>query len=117
MPRAGASGSDALVVQFFGDGARARNTCAPDTLNYPVEIHALAEKLVSCALAGEGWALKEIGDRLAGKPMQPVEHSGDDDRNIEQFSDAELTAILRSRVKIVPVETTDEERPEGEPLN
>jgi hypothetical protein len=54
MPRAGASGSDALVVQFFGDGARARNTCAPDTLNYPVEIHALAEKLVSCALAGEG---------------------------------------------------------------
>jgi hypothetical protein len=49
--------------------------------------------------------------------MQPVEHSGDDDRNIEQFSDAELTAILRSRVKIVPAETTDEERPEGEPLN
>ena len=37
--------------------------------------------------------------------------------DIEQFTDAELTAILRSRVKIVPVETTDEERPEGEPLN
>jgi hypothetical protein len=30
---------------------------------------------------------------------------------------AALTAILRSRVKIVPVETTDEERPEGESLN
>jgi hypothetical protein len=33
---------------------------------------ALAEKL-SCALAGEGWAFKEIGDRLEGKPMQLVE--------------------------------------------
>ena len=49
--------------------------------------------------------------------MQPVEHSGTDDRtSIEQFTDAELTAILRSHVEIVPVET-DDQRPEGEPLN
>jgi hypothetical protein len=117
MPRAGASGSDALVVQFFGDGARARNTCAPDTLNYPVEINALAEKLVSCALAGEGWAFKEIGDRLEGKPMQPIEHSGTDDRtSIEQFTDAELTAIMRRRIGVVQVES-DEQRPESESLN
>jgi hypothetical protein len=81
------------------------------------KINALAEKLVSCALAGEGWAFKEIGDRLEGKPMQPVEHSDTDDRTgIEQFTDAELTAIMRQRVKIVPVES-DEEHPEGETLN
>jgi hypothetical protein len=56
------------------------------------KINALAEKLVSCALAGEGWAFKEIGDRLEGKPMQPIEHSGIDDRtSIEEFTDAELT--------------------------
>jgi hypothetical protein len=72
---------------------------------------------VSCALAGEGWAFREIGDRLEGKPMQPVEHGGTDDRtSIEQFTDAELTAIMRQRVKIVPVET-DDQRPEGESLN
>jgi hypothetical protein len=81
------------------------------------KVNALAEKLVSCALAGEGWAFKEIGDRLEGKPMQPVEHSGTDDRtSIEQFTDAELTAIMRSRLKIVTIEN-DEERPEGESLN
>jgi hypothetical protein len=81
------------------------------------KINALAEKLVSCALAGEGWAFKEIGDRLEGKPMQPVEHSGTvDNRTVAQFSDAELEAILRRRVGIVPVES-DEERPEGEALN
>ena len=35
------------------------------------KINALAEKLVSCALAGEGWAFKEIGDRLEGKWSSP----------------------------------------------
>ena len=45
--------------------------------------------------------------------MQSVEYSLDDKTDIEQFTDAALTAIMRSRVKIVPVETTDEERPEG----
>ena len=48
--------------------------------------------------------------------MQPVEHSGTDDRDIEQFTDAELTAILRRRVGVVQVES-DEQRPEGKPLN
>jgi hypothetical protein len=81
------------------------------------KIDALAEKLVSCALAGEGWAFKEIGDRLEGKAVQPLEHREDDRRdNINQFTEAELTAMLRSRMKTVPVET-DEERPEGEALN
>jgi hypothetical protein len=80
------------------------------------KINALAEKLVSCALAGEGWAFKEFGDRLEGKAVQPIEHSGEDNRTIMQFSDDELTAILRRRVGVVPVES-DEERPESEPLN
>ena len=80
------------------------------------KINALAEKLVSCALAGEGWAFKEIGDRLEGKAVQPLEHSEVDTRTVAQFSDAELEAILRRRVGIVPIES-DEERPEGEALN
>ena len=81
------------------------------------KINALAEKLVSCALAGEGWAFKEISDRLEGRPMQPVEHSIDQRTDIEQFTDAELTALLRERVQIVPIETTDEERPDDAALN
>ena len=72
---------------------------------------------MSCALAGEGWAFKEIGDRLEGKPMQPIEHSDADDRtSIKEFTDAELTAIMRSRVKIVTI-GNEEERPEAEALN
>lgn len=36
----------------------------------------LADKLVTCALAGEGWAMQQIADRLDGKPAQSVEMSG-----------------------------------------
>ena len=34
----------------------------------------LAEKLVDSALAGEGWAFQQIGDRLDGKPAQDNSH-------------------------------------------
>jgi hypothetical protein len=57
-----------------------------------------------------------IYDRLEGKAVQPVEHRDADSREIEEFSDAELSAILRRRVGVVPVES-DEERPVGGALN
>jgi hypothetical protein len=80
------------------------------------KINALAETLVDCALKDrEGWAFQQIADRLDGKPTQVVE-TGDERTSIDEFSDAELTAILRQRVKIVPIES-DEEPPEGETLN
>lgn len=34
----------------------------------------LADKLVDCALKGEGWAMQQIGDRLDGKPAQAIEN-------------------------------------------
>jgi hypothetical protein len=81
------------------------------------KINALAEKLVNAALIdGEGWAFQQIADRLEGKVVQRVEHHDDDRRDVAEFTDAELTAILRKRVKIVSVED-DEERPEDETLN
>jgi len=33
-------------------------------------------KLVQLAMAGEGWAIKEVLDRVEGKAMQAVEHAG-----------------------------------------
>jgi hypothetical protein len=53
---------------------------------------------------------------LEGKAVQPLEHLEDERTEISQFTEAELTAMLRSRMKLVPVEV-GEERPEGEPLN
>jgi cytochrome oxidase Cu insertion factor (SCO1/SenC/PrrC family) len=61
-------------------------------------------------------AFQQIADRLEGKPVQVVDATVDDNRTVQQFSDAELTAILRRRVGVVPAES-DEQRPEAEPLN
>jgi hypothetical protein len=48
--------------------------------------------------------------------VQVVDATIDDRHDIEEFTNAELTAILRKRVKVVPIEG-DEQRPEDEPLN
>jgi len=80
------------------------------------KINRLAEKLVECALDGEGWAFNMIADRLEGKPVQVVDATVDDHRTVHEFSDAELTAILHRRVGVAPVES-DEERPQGGALN
>jgi Family of unknown function (DUF5681) len=76
------------------------------------KLNVLAEKLVECALKDkQAWAFQQIADRLEGKAVHPLERREDDRTEISQFSEAELTAMLRSRMKIVP-EETDEERPE-----
>ena len=45
-----------------------------------------------------------------------IDATVDDHRTVHQFSDAELTAILRRRVGVVAAES-DEERPESAALN
>lgn len=40
------------------------------------KLHSIAEKLVQMAEEGDMQAIKEIGDRLDGKPKQQVEATG-----------------------------------------
>lgn len=44
-------------------------------------LDSLAERLVNAADAGEQWAIKEVGDRLDGKPAQAL--VGDPDQPLE----------------------------------
>lgn len=44
------------------------------------QIDALAEALIDKGLEGDMGALKEIGDRLEGKPAQSVTLAGDDEK-------------------------------------
>ena len=72
------------------------------------KINALAEKLVNAALIdGESWAFQQIADRLEGKPSQIVETT-DGRTSIDEFSDAELTALLRQHLAVELVESDDE---------
>lgn len=43
------------------------------------KLRSLAEKLIGLAADGDVAALRELGDRLDGKPAQQVQLSGDDD--------------------------------------
>ena len=50
---------------------------ADDTVERKEALHKIALKIVEKALAGDATAMKEIGDRLDGKPAQTI--MGDDD--------------------------------------
>lgn len=58
------------------------------------KIFRLADKLVECALSGEGWAMQQIADRLDGKPAQESTVTIEDKRDAEDWSRAELVAFL-----------------------
>jgi hypothetical protein len=80
-------------------------------------LYRLADKLVRCALEdGAGWAFSQIADRLEGKPTERHEHNINDHRDLGEYSDAELTELLRTRAPVAPPITL-EPRAEGEALN
>ena len=47
--------------------------------NDALKLRAAADKLVELAVAGDVSALRELGDRLDGKPKQQIEATGADD--------------------------------------
>ena len=104
--------------KIFTDALRLElNRVDPRDKDQRRKINLLAEKLVECALVDkQGWAFQQIVERLEGKPVQVVDATVDDHRTLHEFSDAELTAILRRRVGAVPAES-DEKRPEDVALN
>ena len=62
----------------------------------PKRLEVIADKCAEEAMNGEGWAVKEIGDRLDGKPVQGVELA----------MDVRITAIERRIVdpEVIEVE-------------
>lgn len=60
------------------------------------KLFKLARKLVANGLEGDVSALREIGDRLDGKPRQETDLTINDNRDPSTLSDAELAAIAAS---------------------
>ena len=57
----------------------------------PLKLRQVAETLIDAAIAGDIQAIKELGDRLDGKPRQAVEVTGEEGKAISLtvvFSDA-----------------------------
>lgn len=64
----------------------------------PNKLEQAAMSVLNAAAAGEPWAITELGNRLDGKPMQPVEHSGEfTQRLAHEYSNAELALIAAGK--------------------
>jgi hypothetical protein len=51
------------------------------------KLRAIADKLVDAALVGEAWAIKEVMDRIDGKPVQSAEVNATVDHNHTHHSE------------------------------
>ena len=59
----------------------------------------IAEACALAAEAGDMQAIKEIGDRLDGKPTQTIEATVDDKRDAAEWSRAELVSFIHDATK------------------
>ena len=53
-------------------------------------LQGIANKLVDLALSGEAWAIREIGDRIDGKPAQTTELNVTTRQAPQEMDEAEL---------------------------
>ena len=74
--------NDALRIALRGD---------------PLRLRRIAEKLTEKAEQGDLAAIRELADRLDGKPVQVVDRR---DAAIEELTDAELHAIARGGLTV-----------------
>lgn len=87
--------SDALrLAALTMDGDRSR-------------LRKIAEQCVSAAMGGDIQAIREIGDRLDGKPAQAIEHSGEMTFRATELSDNELASIAIRGSEGTAPETVD----------
>lgn len=72
-----------------------------------IKLQRIANKLADVAEQGESWAVKEVADRIDGKPVQATEISGKDGGAIEMVS---LTTQDRARALAAFVAKTKVEK-------
>ena len=69
------------------------------------KLRQIADKLVSSAVSGEAWAIKEVMDRIDGKPVQSAEVNATVDHNVTHNSEPVsetvewIRGVLREREK------------------
>lgn len=65
-----------------------------DPVSRKRRLHNIAEKLVELAEAGDMQAIREIGDRLDGKPKQQIEATGADDGPIKIVVTSDVSGVV-----------------------
>jgi hypothetical protein len=82
-----------LPEKLFADQLRIV-LCEEDKVTGRRKMRVIAEKLVEQAMAGEGWAIQQVADRIDGKPAQESTVTIEHKRNATDWTRAELVAFL-----------------------
>jgi len=76
----------------FADALRAAlNQIDPKTKRKNLLL--VADKLVECAIDGEGWAIQQVADRLDGKPAQETTLNVNN-QSLAELADSEIAARI-----------------------
>src|SRR4051812_4980011 len=59
------------------------------------KMRVIAEKLVEQAMAGEGWAIQQVADRIDGKPAQETNLTVDHKHDRTDYTRDDLNEIIR----------------------
>lgn len=72
-----------------------------------IKLQRIANKLADVAESGESWAVKEVADRIDGKPVQSTEISGKDGGaiQVDSLTTADRARALAAFVAKTKVET------------
>jgi len=65
------------IDKLWGDALRVAILRVPEHAPDKTHLALIAEKCVEAAMNGDMQAMKEIGDRLDGKPTQPIDEKSD----------------------------------------
>ncbi len=76
-------------------------------------LKSLAKKLITKGLDGDLPSIKEIGDRLDGRPAQTTIIEDDDNRDIEEFNIDELQQMLSDSLREEAIEAKKKEQTNG----
>lgn len=79
-----------------------------------VRLRRIANNLVKAAEESEQWAIKEIADRLDGKPSQTTDLNINDNRSLSEFTFDELLGIIDAKGDSETGDITAEDSP-GKP--
>lgn len=61
------------------------------------KLQLIGEKVVSCAVAGQQWAIEMVADRLDGKPTENINHRFEPALNLTDVAIVERLGDLRAR--------------------
>jgi hypothetical protein len=91
--QSGNPGGQPKEKQFEASLRMVANRSEPDGVK---KLTRIAEKLVECALDGEGWAIQQVADRLDGRPAQDTKLTIER-RDATDWSLVELVELIRQR--------------------